>query len=63
MNLLSELRGFEFVTTLVLVFRKIDSEDKRKNDTFYSKAEIIIMKLIMYFNQSALQLCQTYKNL
>ena len=63
MDLLSELRGFEFVTTLVLVFRKIDSEDKRKNDTFYSKAEIIIMKLIMYFNQSAPQTCQTYKNL
>ena len=42
MDLLSELRGFEFVKTLVLVFRKIDSEDKRKNDTFYSKAQIII---------------------
>ena len=32
------------MTTLVLVFKKIESEDKRKYDTFYlnSKAEIVI---------------------
>ena len=31
------------MTTLVLVFKKIESEDKTKNDTFYShsKAETI----------------------
>ena len=40
-KLLSQLRGFKFVTTLV--FKKIESEDKRKYDNFYSssKAEII----------------------
>ena len=43
-NLLSELSGFKFATTLVLVFKKIESEDKTKYDTFYlsSKTEIII---------------------
>ena len=43
-ELLTELRGFKFVTTLVLVFRKIESGDKTKYDTFYShsKAETII---------------------
>ena len=43
-DLLTELRGFKFVTTLVLVFKKIESEDKTKYDTFYSnsKVEIII---------------------
>ena len=43
-KLLIELRGFKFVITLVLVFEKIESEDKTKYDTFYSnsKAEIII---------------------
>ena len=43
---LSELRGFKFVTTLVLVFKKIESKDKTKFDNFYSssKAEIIINK-------------------
>ena len=40
-NLLSELRGFKFATTLALMFKKIESEEKTKNDTFYSnlKAE------------------------
>ena len=41
---MSELNGFKFATTLVLVFKKIESEDKTKYDTFYlsSKTEIII---------------------
>ena len=41
---MSQLRGFKFVTTLVLVLKKIESEDKTKYDNFYSssKAEIII---------------------
>ena len=40
---MSELRGFKFVTTLVLEFKKVESEDKIKYDTFYSnsKAEVI----------------------
>ena len=43
---MTQLKGFKFVTTLVFVFKKIESEDKTKNDTFYSnsKAEVIINK-------------------
>ena len=43
-ELSTQLKGFKFVTTLVLVFKKIESEDKTKFDNFYSssKAEIII---------------------
>ena len=43
-DLLAQLKGFEFVTTLVLVFKNIESEEKKRYDTFYSnsKAEIII---------------------
>ena len=41
---MSELRGFKFVATLVLMFKKIESEDNTKFDTFYSnsKAEVTI---------------------
>ena len=44
LNLLTQLSGLRFVTTLVLVFKNIESEDKTKHDNFYSswKAEIII---------------------
>ena len=43
-KLLTESRKFKFVTTLVLVFKKIESDYKTKYDTFYSnsKAQIII---------------------
>ena len=43
-ELLIQLKDFKFATTLVLVFKKIESEDKTKYDNFYSssKAEIII---------------------
>ena len=43
-ELLTQLKGFKFVTTLVFMFEKIESEDKTKYDNFYSstKAEIII---------------------
>ena len=37
--MLNQLKGFKFVTTLVLVFKKIESEDKTKYD---SKAKTII---------------------
>ena len=40
--LLTWLGGFKFVTTLVLVFKKIENKDKTKYDNFYSKTEIII---------------------
>ena len=44
MELLTQLKGFKFVTTLVLVFKKIENKDKTNYDNFYStsKAEIII---------------------
>ena len=43
-DLLTQLKGFKFVATLLLVFKKIESEAKTKYETFYShsKAEIII---------------------
>ena len=43
-KLLSKLRGFKFVITLVLVFNKIESEEKARFDNFYSssQAEIIV---------------------
>ena len=39
-----QLKGFKFATTLVLVFKKIESGDKIKHDNFYSSpnAEVII---------------------
>ena len=42
-ELLTQLKAFKFVTTLVLWFKKIESEDKTKYGTFYlsSKAEIV----------------------
>ena len=45
-QLLSRLRGFKFVTKLVLVFKKIESKDKTWFDNFYSsaKAETTINK-------------------
>ena len=41
---MTQLKGFKFVATLLLVFRKIESEDKTKYENVYSssKAEIII---------------------
>ena len=43
-ELLTQLKSFKFVTTLVLAFKKIESRDETKYDKFYSssKAEIII---------------------
>ena len=43
-TLLTQLKGFKFTTTLVLLFKKIESKDKTKFDNFYSssEAEIII---------------------
>ena len=48
-----ELRGFKFVTKLVIVFKKIESKDKTKYDTFYSssKAEIVINDSVIVFKK------------
>ena len=41
---MAQLKGFRFVTTIVLVFKKIERKDKTKYDNFCSssKAGIII---------------------
>ena len=52
--------------SISVVKKKIESEDKTMHDNFYLsfKAEIKVkVKLMMCFNQSMLQLNQTYKNL
>ena len=43
-ELLTQLKGFKFVSTIVLVYKKREKEDKTKYDNFYSnsKAERII---------------------
>lgn len=43
-KVLTELRGLKFVTSLVLVFTKIESEVKTMYDTYnyFSKTDIII---------------------
>ena len=43
---MTQLKDFKFVTTLILVFKKIENEDKTKYETCYlsSKAEIIVNK-------------------
>ena len=42
--MLTELRGYKLMTTLVLVFKQIESDDETKYDTFYthSKVETVI---------------------
>ena len=36
---MTQLKGFEFVKALVLVFKQIESEDKTKYDNFYSNSK------------------------
>ena len=38
-DLVSELRGFEFVTALVLEFKKIESGDETKYNSFCSNSK------------------------
>ena len=58
--LLAHLKGFKFVTTLILLFKKIESEDKTS-----SNAEIIVNKSDIHdvFQLIYIQIYQTYKNL
>ena len=51
-KLLTKLWGFKFVTSPVLVLKKIESEDKTKCDTFYShsKAKTIINQSAIDYN-------------
>ena len=39
-ELLTQWKDFKFVETLVLVFKKIESEDKTKYNNFYSNSKI-----------------------
>ena len=59
-ELFTQLKYFKFVTTLVLVFKKIESEDKTKHDNFIKAEKLnqLSMKvtLMMFFSQSILQL-------
>ena len=45
-ELMTQLKVFKFVTALILVFKKVESEDKKQYDNFNlsSKAEILINK-------------------
>ena len=63
-NLLSELRGFKFLTILVAEFKKIENDDETKYSTFpsNSKAETSINEMMIYSNQFILQIYQTYKH-
>ena len=63
-QLLTELRGFKFMATLVLMLKKIESEDKTKYDTFYShsKAETV-GESDDVFESFYTTVKQTYKNL
>ena len=40
---MAELKRFTFTTVLVLVFKKIESEEKRKYDTVYSNSTVDII--------------------
>ena len=61
------LRRFKFVKTLVLMLKKIESDDKQ-NMTHFIQTQpqrqlSIKMPLMMYLNGSILQLHQTNKNI
>ena len=66
---LTELRGFRFVATLILVLKNIESDDKTKYNTSLSKLKSRSNYqwkwhvCEMYLNQSILKLYLIYKNL
>ena len=71
-NLLTELRGFKFVTTLAIEFKKIESDDPTKYINFNSKLlnltqkqkRFLMMVILMaYLNQSIPRSYQTYKKI
>ena len=57
---MTQLKGFKFLATMVLVFKKTENDNKTKYDDFYwsLKTETIVNEVIlmMCFNQSILQL-------
>ena len=62
-----KLKGFKFVTALVLEFKKIENDNKTNLTLFIhiqnQKELLMKLTLMMYLNQSILQLYQTYKNI
>ena len=66
-DFLTQLNCFKFVTTLAIVFKKIESDDKTKQGLFiqHQKQKQLLKKvtLMMYLNQSILPLYQKYKNI
>ena len=52
-KLLTQLKGLKFVTTLVLVFKKIKSKYKRKFDNFYSSSKA---KIIQHYCQYSINI-------
>ena len=62
-DLLSELREFKFVSTLVIELKKIASDNVTKYITFYSETVINESNIDHVFDQYVLRLYQTYKNI
>ena len=66
-DLLPELKGSEFVATLVLEFKKMQSNNTTLYNTFHSKSKkkqlLIKLALMMCFNQSIVLICQTHESL
>ena len=62
-DVLSQLRGFIFLTTLILEFKKIENDDKAIYTTFYLNSKAGKVILMMYLSQAVALLYQTYKNL
>ena len=64
---MTKLKGFKFVTALVLEFKKIENDNKTNLTLFIhiqnQKELLMKLTLMMYLNQSILQLYQTYKNI
>ena len=47
-DLLTQLKSFKFETTLFLVFKKIESDDKTEYDTFHTKKQKqLLMKVTL----------------
>ena len=44
---MTQLKSLKFLRTLVLVFYKIEREDKRKNDNLAEKQKILLMKVTL----------------
>ena len=60
---MTQLREFKFVAKLVLVLKKIESEDKTKYDAFYlhKKKQLSAKVTLIVYKQSTLQLYQHTK--